>query len=496
MSILKKLVARFTSPSSFTARISDISALKTQYLPQEFWIELTSKCPFDCVFCSRAALRGKGEHMDFQLYKKLIAQMRNPRVIRLNYSGESIHYPYLSEAIALAKATGARVELVTVLGSAKPRVIESLVKEKLDRLTISIHALSEPVYQQIYGHSTVTSLRENLALLQSFKKTYNSHLPLIDFAFVAMERNLKELPFVVALANDSGVRQIDIHPVIRRDDIPETFSQELIAGNLTSHFRLSLSQALGDLEAAYPCIDLNVSNKELEHTPCLGAYPIAYPSLLPEGAKIFSCEQNPWDTVHVLANGDLVGCEVRDQIPLGNLNNSDLHSIWHGESYQVFRRNYAAGMDEKCRNCIYKLAYLSDTAMDVKSYFRPDECQQQLLIGWHFAESHHVWSSTNDARVVLARPLNATHLVIAGMLPASKKADVNVLKVSLAGAEHKVKNSSEKHLPFKLDILLPQGLEQLIIIDFNVSHVFTPQQQSTGTDARQLGFLLSEIKCL
>lgn len=496
MSILKKLVNRFTGGSPFTANISDISALKTHYLPQEFWIELTSKCPFDCVFCSRATLRGKGEHMDFELYQKLIGQMQSPRVIRLNYSGESIHYPHLAEAISLAKSTGARVELVTVLSSAKPKVIESLVKEKLDRLTISIHALSEPMYQQIYGHSTVESLRENLALLQSVKKSFDSNVPLIDFAFVAMERNLQELPLVVALANNSGVHQIDIHPVIRRDEIPETFSQELIAGNLTSHFRLHLSQTLRDLEAAYPHIDMNVSNKEVEQTSCLGSSPIPFPSALPGGAKIFSCEQNPWDTVHVLANGDLVSCEVRDQISLGNLNNADLHNIWHSESYQTFRRNYTAGLDEKCRNCIYKIAYLSDEALAVKSYLRPSECQQQLLRGWHFAESHHVWSSENDARAVIAKPAEATRLVITGSLPAAKESDGNILRINMADAEYIVRNSTVNHLSFKVDILLPQGLEQLVIVDFNVAHVFSPQQQNTGTDARQLGFLLSEIKCL
>jgi len=496
MSILKKLVERFAFNSPFTAHISDISALKTHHLPQEFWIELTSKCPFDCVFCSRASLRGKGEHMDFELYQKLITQMQNPRVIRLNYSGESIHYPHLAEAIALAKATGARVELVTVLSSAKPKVIESLVKEKLDRLTISIHALSEPMYQQIYGHSTVESLCENLALLQSAKKSLNTHLPLIDFAFVAMERNLQEFPLVVALANDSGVQQIDIHPVIRRDEIPETFSQELIAGHLTSHFRLQLSKTLRDLEAAYPHINMNVSNKELEQTSCLGSSPIPFPPALPEGAKIFSCEQNPWDTVHVLANGDLVSCEVRDQIPLGNLRNSDLRSIWHGESYQAFRRNYTAGLDEKCRTCIYKLAYLSDDALVVKSYLRPSECQQQLLLGWHFAESRHVWSSANDARAVVAKPAEAARVVITGTLPAARESDGNILRINVADSEYLVKNLTVGHLPFKLDILLPQGIEQLITVDFNVAHVFSPQQQNTGTDARQLGFLLSEIKCL
>ncbi len=496
MSILKKLAERFTAHSPFTATISDISALKTHHVPQEFWIELTSKCPFDCVFCSRASLRGKGKHMDFELYQKLIAQMQNPRVIRLNYSGESIHYPHLTEAIALAKATGARVELVTVLSSAKPKVIESLVREQLDRLTISIHALSEPMYQKIYGHSTVESLCENLALLRSVKKSFNTHLPLIDFAFVAMERNLQELPLVVALANDSGVQHVDIHPVIRRDEIPETFSQELIAGNLTSHFRLQLSQTLRDLEAAYPHITMNVSNKELEQTSCLGSSPVPFPPALPEGAKIFSCEQNPWDTVHVLANGDLVSCEVRDQIPLGNLGNSDLRSIWHGESYQTFRRNYTAGLDEKCRTCIYKLVYLSDDALEVKSYLRPRECQQQLLIGWHFAESHHVWSSTNNARAIIAKSTEATRLIITGGLPAATEPDGNLLSINVADAEYLVRNSTLQHLPFTVDILLPQNSEQLIIIDFNVTQVFSPQQQSTGTDARQLGFLLSEIKCL
>ena len=31
--------------------------LRTWPLPRVLWIELTSRCPFDCVFCSRKALR-------------------------------------------------------------------------------------------------------------------------------------------------------------------------------------------------------------------------------------------------------------------------------------------------------------------------------------------------------------------------------------------------------------------------------------------------------
>jgi len=29
--------------------------------PRTLWVELTSKCPFDCIFCSRQLRRGAGQ---------------------------------------------------------------------------------------------------------------------------------------------------------------------------------------------------------------------------------------------------------------------------------------------------------------------------------------------------------------------------------------------------------------------------------------------------
>jgi MoaA/NifB/PqqE/SkfB family radical SAM enzyme len=50
----------------------------TAPLPRVLWIELTSKCPLDCVFCSRRAVRGDGEHMDFGLYERLLGELDRP----------------------------------------------------------------------------------------------------------------------------------------------------------------------------------------------------------------------------------------------------------------------------------------------------------------------------------------------------------------------------------------------------------------------------------
>src|SRR5688500_833187 len=99
----------------FNAEDDAEASLRTSPLPTILWIELTSRSPFDCVFCSRRLLRGKGMHMDFAVYARLIAQLRDPQVIRLNYSGESAHYPHLVESCRLAAETGATVELVTAL---------------------------------------------------------------------------------------------------------------------------------------------------------------------------------------------------------------------------------------------------------------------------------------------------------------------------------------------------------------------------------------------
>src|SRR5262249_25124484 len=74
----------------------ELTAART---PRTLWIELTSKCPLDCIFCSRKMRRGAGEHLPFGLYEELIGDLSDPRRILLNYSGESTGYPKLIPAI-------------------------------------------------------------------------------------------------------------------------------------------------------------------------------------------------------------------------------------------------------------------------------------------------------------------------------------------------------------------------------------------------------------
>ena len=329
-------------------------------LPDELWIELTSKCPLACVFCSRELLRGRGEHMDFEDYRQLIEALGSPRVLRLNYSGESAHHPRIVEAIELAAETGAYVELVSALTSLKWDRVAALARGGLDHLTVSIHTLDDHQYGEIYGFGSAKALRDRLDRFVAAASDADAPSPTLDFAFVAMQRNLDQLESIAELAECCDVTSLQVHPVIRRDPIPETFDQELDeSGRLRRAFLDRLDVAVRSARERHPGLHIRYSTPEVDtRAPALDASPRPYPYPLPAGARIHDCDQSPFRTAHVLANGDVVTCEVRDQIVMGNLGEESLRDIWDGEAYRRFRDAFRAGHDEHCAACPYKRAYL------------------------------------------------------------------------------------------------------------------------------------------
>src|SRR6478735_2046254 len=113
--------------------MSDFFAFPPARTPRILWVELTSKCPFDCIFCSRQLRRGAGEHLPFAVYTSLIEALVDPRKLMLNYSGESTVYPDLIPAIQRARSTGASVELVSALATAPESMLGPLSQSGLNR---------------------------------------------------------------------------------------------------------------------------------------------------------------------------------------------------------------------------------------------------------------------------------------------------------------------------------------------------------------------------
>ena len=461
--------------------------------PRTLWIELTSRCPFDCVFCSRRMRRGTGEHLDFDLYRSLLRELRQPECIRLNYSGESMHYPRLPEAIRLAKQTGARVELVTALAGASESLLREIVAAGLDTLCLSVHALRQAGWQSIYRHQTADSFRRALACLVEAKTAARSALPRLEIAFVAMRRNLSELAGVVAFARRHGIPLVTVSPVIRRDPIGEAFEEELEDGRLRDSFKDELRDAVEQARRSYSEVDLRVDSHELEDPPAPGPAPAHYWPPLPAGALIRTCDQDPWETVHVLSNGDIVPCEVQERVVLGNLRARRVSEIWHGDGYRQFRERYLAGDDRACARCPWKSACAPSPPP--LALGPSDDPGPAFFRGWHGRDASGTLWSRADAVVVLRRANGTRGFLLQGVLPpAADHGAPNRLGALVNGALlGEIRNPGRGLVEFSTVLPAPRDAGDTVVFRFTTRTTWRPAAASVNGDARGLGFALYRL---
>ncbi len=442
--------------------------------PRVLWVELTSKCPYDCIFCSRKLRRGAGAHLPLACFEGLIRELVDPRTIVLNYSGESTCYPDLMPAIRLARDAGAWVELVSVL----PREMPELATSGLNRLTVSFHTLNSAQYAGIYG---LGSLETHMSRLARFVALPGR--PVVDVGFVAMERNIDQLPAVAGFAAGLGIGDLLVFPVMRRDDIAETFFAELDSAAFRSRV---VEQAAA---ARRTGVRVQICNPAFTSSPAeLGRNPIPFPGPLPPGARIHNCEQNPFETAHVLSNGDVVACEVLDRYCLGNLFEQPLRQIWTGEPYREMRRRYTAGEIPECRGCPWKVAYVpGDPQSEIVAMHGENS---QLLSGWHSAEGgQHIWSTQRSCAVLKPRRESGS-LHVSGLLPPGFPGSPNELIMVANGRPiGRVENPWEEMIPFGMDFPV-DAADGEWHLEFRTRHVFRPAERSMGSDNRDLGFAM------
>ncbi|MBL8242909.1 MAG: SPASM domain-containing protein [Rhodanobacteraceae bacterium] len=460
-------------------------AARTLPLPRVLWIELTSRCPFDCVFCTRASLRGAGEHLDFELYQRLIGELDRPRTLRLNYAGESGHYPRLAEAVALAAATGAEVELVSALASLKPERLQAALEAGLGRLTVSLHTLDAARFAAIYRFGSLEAMHARIR--QALDWRARAPWPFVlDLAFVAMERNLDELPAVAAYAAAHGIPVLAVHPLIGRDPLPLGPAAEHTAdGQLDAGFSARLVQAVAAARAAAPELAIQLSSFELQPTLTLAAHPQPWPWPLPPGARIGGCDQSPFDSVHILADGRVVACEVTEKTALGDLNLASLREIWHSRAYREFRAAHLAGQAQACRTCVYKTAYRPIRPQPRIEGARPPAAQ--LLRGWHADDGSGARWCGSEGALLLPRPHFRRHLRLRGMLAQAPPAATFSVRVD-GHTLHQQAVAGPENIDLRLPLPAAHGSE--IVVEIDCPGARSPQALGAGSDVRELGFAL------
>ncbi len=137
------------------------------------------------------------------MYQKLIADLKafpEAKTIAFAGLGEPLLHPKLPEMIRLAHEQGLRTEVTSNAMLLTPAMALQLIDSGLDQFSVSIDGASSDTYENIRPGSSLEQITANVAHLchLSVAKTANSIK--IGIVFVAMRRNIKDLPYLKKIA--------------------------------------------------------------------------------------------------------------------------------------------------------------------------------------------------------------------------------------------------------------------------------------------------------
>ncbi|HSQ35874.1 MAG TPA: radical SAM protein [Candidatus Binatia bacterium] len=193
----------------------------------KLYIEPTNRCNLDCRTCMRQGWEEGLGFMEFGLFQKIMADpgpLSGNTDVFFGGFGEPLAHPRIVDMVALAKQGGSGVELISngILLDAK--MIDRLVAAGLDRLWVSIDGASPQSYADVRLGDHLPEIIANLERL----KTRNRK-PELGISFVAMRRNIADLPAVVELAVKLGASRFSLSNV---EPYTEDMKAEMLYGRV------------------------------------------------------------------------------------------------------------------------------------------------------------------------------------------------------------------------------------------------------------------------
>lgn len=177
-------------------------------IPRKLNIELTTQCNLDCAMCMRKVWKEDSGDMTLETYNALLPAFSDIEAINLIGIGEPLLNENILEMIRLGKlhlSSNGTFSLTTNAILIDRRMAKQLVSAGADDIIVSIDGVTADTFSRIRGGAKLDEVLRSIELLNKAKEQGVSQLPRIGFEFVAMKRNVAELPRLVDLAAQYGV---------------------------------------------------------------------------------------------------------------------------------------------------------------------------------------------------------------------------------------------------------------------------------------------------
>lgn len=181
------------------------------------YIEPTDLCNLDCVTCMRNVWDEPSGRMSMNTFEHILEGLRDvqptPDVFFGGF-GEPLSHPHIVEMIVQAAQMGASVELITNGTLLRPALIDGLIQAGLKRLWVSLDGATPEHYADVRLGAALPQVLEGLRYLKERRQLQGLSLPRLGIVFVAMKRNIADLPDLLRLSMELGADRLMVTNVL------------------------------------------------------------------------------------------------------------------------------------------------------------------------------------------------------------------------------------------------------------------------------------------
>jgi MoaA/NifB/PqqE/SkfB family radical SAM enzyme len=165
------------------------------------YVEPTSLCNLACRMCARNVFDEPQGHMEAPIFERIIAGIQDlpsPAEVFFGGFGEPLAHPGIIEMVAQAKAVATSVELITNGTLLTEERSHQLIEAGLDVLWISLDGVTPKSYADVRLGAELPKVLKNMEGFRLARRAAHRPEPEIGIAFVAMQRNIADLPTLLS----------------------------------------------------------------------------------------------------------------------------------------------------------------------------------------------------------------------------------------------------------------------------------------------------------
>jgi radical SAM protein with 4Fe4S-binding SPASM domain len=323
-------------------------------LPTELQVEVTGACNLACEMCLvsyRPKLGRREGAMPFEAFKQLVDGLPKLERVTLQGLGEPLLAPDIFRMIEYASSRGIRMGFNTNGALLTRECAERLVVSGLEWLHVSLDGATAATYESIRHGSSFARVRANIIGLVETMRRLGATKPTTQLVFVAMRRNVAEVPALVRLAHEWGVGRLWVQ------NLSHSFDDTLASG---AYQKIRL---YAEREALWGACDRELGERAFAEARTVAEElavelrlpKLEEPPIAPRESEAPACHW-PFESAYVTHDGKVQPCCMvmgSDRAVLGDSGSGGFARVWSGAAYKDFRRRLtgAAKPPEVCRGC-------------------------------------------------------------------------------------------------------------------------------------------------